>query len=133
MKTTHWSLTGTALVLALAPWSAISVLADEAEDKAVKAIQKMGGRIDRDMKAKGKPIVSVVLDGPKVTDAGLKHLAGLKQLRALTLGGTKVTDKGLKHLAGLKQLRELILSGTKVTGKGKADLKKALPKLKIID
>jgi len=61
MKTTHRSLTGTALLLALAPWSALSVRADEAEDRAVKAIQEMGGSITRDEKAKDKPIVSVNL------------------------------------------------------------------------
>jgi hypothetical protein len=44
---------------------------------------------------------------------------------------TKVTDKGLKHLAGLKQLQWVGLEDTKVTGKGKADLKEALPKLQI--
>ena len=109
MKTTHRSLTGAALLLALAPWTAVCIRADEAEDKAVKAIQELGGRITRDKTAKGKPIVGV------------------------DLGYTKVTNAGLKHLSGLKNLRGLALIGTKVTGKGKADLKKALPKLKIID
>ncbi len=51
----------------------------------------------------------------------------------LYLVGTEVTDAGLKHLAELKQLRGLDLRETKVTAKGKADLKKALPKLKIIE
>jgi hypothetical protein len=133
MKTSHASLTGAALFLALTPLTAVSVQDDQAEDKAVKAIQRLGGRITRDEKAKGKPIVRVELDGPKVTDAGLKHLARLKQLRTLYLGGTKVTDAGLKELAGLKQLQKLGLSGTKVTDKGIADLKKALPKLVIFD
>jgi internalin A len=151
------SLTGAALLLALAPITTISVRADEAEDRAVKAIQKLGGRITRDMKAKGKPIVGVNLDRTEVTDAGLKHLAGLKRLQNLKLYGTKVTDAGLKELAGLKQLKHLSLyksevtdaglkhlarfkqlktfnlSKTKVTAKGIADLKKALPKLRIIE
>jgi hypothetical protein len=155
MKTTHWSRTGAALLLALAPWTAVCIRADEAEDKAVKAIKKLGGRITRDEKAKGKPIVRVFLVGPKVTDAGLKHLAGLmwltvldltdtkvtdaglkhlaglKQLRELDLQDTKVTDAGLKHLAGLKKLKTLDLFGTQVTSKGKADLEEALPLLTI--
>jgi hypothetical protein len=80
MKYTHWSLTGTALLLALAPWMTATARADEAEDKAVKAIEELSGRITRDEKAKGKPIFSVTLIGPNVTDAGLKHLAALKQL-----------------------------------------------------
>ena len=39
----------------------------------------------------------------QVTDAGLKELAGLKQLQVLDLAHTRVTDAGLKELAGLKQ------------------------------
>jgi hypothetical protein len=132
MKTTHWSRTGAALLLAFAPWMAVSIRADEAEDKAVKFIKKLDGRILRDEKAKDNPIVGVGLGRTKVTDAGLKHLAGLKQLQLLVLTNTNVTDAGLKHLAGLKQLRFLNLSGTKVTDKGKTDLNKALPKLVIL-
>ena len=132
MKTTHRSLTGAALVLALTPWMTVSVRADEAEDKAVKAIEKMGGIIIRNEKVKGKPIIHVKLSGEDVTDALLKHLAGLKQLQTLYLRETQVTDAGLQHLAGLKQLQELYLDETKVTGKGIADLEKALPKLAIL-
>jgi hypothetical protein len=40
-------MTGAVLVLALAPWMTVSVRADEAEDKAVKAIKKLGGYITR--------------------------------------------------------------------------------------
>jgi hypothetical protein len=128
MKTTRWSLTGAALLLAL---TTVPVRADEAEDKAVKAIEKLGGIITRDEKVKGKPIVSVGITRDDVTDALLKHLAGLKQLQTLDLSLTKVTDAGLKHLAGLKQLRLLDLDHTRVTDKGEADLKKALPDLVI--
>ena len=155
MMTTHWNLTGAALLLAFVPWSAVSVRADEAEDKAVKAIEKLNGKITRDQKAKDKPVIGVYLSGPDVTDAGLKHLAGLKRLQHLKLYGTGVTDAGLKHLAGLKRLQHLSLyksevtdaglkhlarfkqlktfnlSKTKVTAKGKAELKKALPNLVI--
>jgi hypothetical protein len=38
----------------------------------------------------------------------------------------------LKELAGLKQLQTLYLNDTKVTNRGVADLKKALPKVRII-
>jgi hypothetical protein len=102
----------------LAPWTAGCNRADEAEDKAVKAIQELGGRCGRDKKAKGKPIVNVNLTDTNLTDAGLKELAGLKQLQSLRLINTVVTDAGLKHLAGLKQLRELNLTFTEVTDAG---------------
>jgi len=40
--------------------------------------------------------------GVKVSDTGLKALAGLKELRELDLSETQVTDKGLGHLEGLQ-------------------------------
>ena len=45
MNTTHWSLTGAALLLAFAPLAAVPVRDDQAEDSAVKVIQKMGAFI----------------------------------------------------------------------------------------
>ena len=56
--------------------------------------------------------------GTKVSDAGLKHLKGLTQLRRLDLDRTKVSDAGLEHLKGLTQLRRLDLGDTKVTDAG---------------
>src|SRR5262249_49985399 len=47
----------------------------------------------------------MIFGAPKVTDAGVKELAALKGLQAVSLGGTQVTNGGLKHLAGLKDLR----------------------------
>jgi hypothetical protein len=71
------------------------------------------------------------LSGWRITDAGLKELAGLKHVHTLNLNNTLVTDAGLKHLIGLKQLRSLSLAGTKVTDRGVAELRKALPDLKV--
>ena len=45
----------------------------------------------------------------KESDAGLKDLAGLKNLTVLNLALTRVTDTGLKELAGLQQLETLAL------------------------
>ena len=72
--------------------------ADEAEDKAVAFVKKLGGSVDRDEKAPGKPVVEVFLSNTKVTDAGLKELAALKSLTQLDLGNTPVTDAGIKEL-----------------------------------
>jgi hypothetical protein len=58
------------------------------------------------------------LGGPWAKDAGLKELAGLKNLTCLGLSGTPVTDAGLKHLAGMTGLTQVDLSGSKVTDKG---------------
>ena len=67
------------------------------------------------------------LSNTQVTDASLKELAGLKQLRTLNLSNTQVTDAGLKELAGLKQLQTLYLYRAQVTDAGVRKLKKALP------
>ena len=63
------------------------------------------------------------LDGTQVSDAGLEHLKGLTQLRDLGLDGTRVSDAGLKHLRGLTQLQELYLCDTKVSDAGLEHLK----------
>jgi hypothetical protein len=91
MKTTLWSLTGAALLLAL---MTASVRADEAEDNAVEAIEDLGGRITRDMKAQDKPIVRVYLAHSKVTDGGLKHPTGFEQLRATPFSLNSFPDAG---------------------------------------
>jgi len=68
-----------------------------------------------------------------VTDAGLAHLSGLTRLKALALSGTRVTDTGLRQLRGLPELKELYIAspGAHVTDAGLADLKEALPELRI--
>ena len=43
-------------------------------------------------------VVYVTLDGPDVTDVGLKRLKGLIKLRRLDLHNTKVTDEGVREL-----------------------------------
>src|SRR5260370_5763137 len=64
----------------------------------------------------------LILTGSKVTDAGLKELAGLKSLQSLAIGGTHVTDAGLKELAGLESLQTLDLGDTPVTDAGLKEL-----------
>ena len=93
-----------------------------AEENAVEFVEKMGGRIERDDRADGKPVAKVVLEDSKVTDAGLRELAGFKQLQSLNLNGTEVTDRGMMELVGFKQLQSLTLWGTGVTDDGVNDL-----------
>jgi hypothetical protein len=52
-------------------------------------------------------------------------------LQEISLEGTKVTDRGLQHLSGLKQLERLKLNNTKVTEAGKVALQRELPTLEI--
>jgi hypothetical protein len=49
---------------------------------------------------------------------GLRHLAGLENLRELNLTLTPVADAALEHLAGLTELRNLGLASTQCTGTG---------------
>jgi hypothetical protein len=60
----------------------------------------------------------LILGSTQVTDAGLEHLDGLNRLQVLYLMNTQVTDAGLKHLNGLSQLQEFVLSNTRVTDAG---------------
>jgi hypothetical protein len=47
------------------------------------------------------------------------------------LSETQVSDAGIKHLAGLNKLDSLDLRGTRATAAGVAELQKALPKCKV--
>jgi hypothetical protein len=104
---------------------------DEAEDKAFAFVLKLGGQAIRNFNLPGRPVVRVVLFQTKVSDVGLKELAGLKNLKALYLSTTQVSDAGLKELAALKNLQVLYLSNTKETAAGVQELLKSLPKCQI--
>ncbi len=52
--------------------------------------------------------LSVSLSGPLITDDSLKHLRALAGLAELTLYDSRVTDAGLAHLAGLKNLKKVV-------------------------
>ncbi|HTU18872.1 MAG TPA: hypothetical protein VMG10_12505 [Gemmataceae bacterium] len=107
--------------------------ADEAS--AVKTIKELGGSFTRDAKQPGKPIVSVLLRGPQVTDTALRDLKQLKRLRSLNLGAAKVTDTGLKDLKHLTSLQTLTLTETRITDAGLKELKglQSLQTLKLWD
>ncbi|HLY11900.1 MAG TPA: hypothetical protein VKW04_21545 [Planctomycetota bacterium] len=114
-----------------------------------------GSKIDdaalESLKGVSEQLVWLNLANTSVTDAGVKVLAGFKNLRRLhlektgvgdeglgsvkglveltylNLYATKVTDKGLANLAGLKKLKNVYLWQTPVTDGGAAELAKALP------
>jgi hypothetical protein len=100
-------------ILIVAP--AINVLGSETE--ALKFVQELGGKVQRDDKA-GKSVIRVDLAGTAVADRGLKQLATLQHLKELILDNTAVTDVGLKDVAKIKQLQTLSLNGCRVTDEG---------------
>ena len=71
------------------------------------------------------------LGGARVTDAGLKELAALEQLRLLDLRGGRMTDAGLKELSGFQRLQALDLTGTRVTDEGLEEIAR-LPRLQAL-
>jgi Leucine-rich repeat (LRR) protein len=95
---------------------------------AIDGVKRLGGTIERDDKADGKPVIGVNLARAQAADAGLKKLAVFKQLRVLNLGHTPITNAGLKDLVGLPNLQKLYLDGTQVTDAGLKTLA-ALPQL----
>ena len=85
-------------------------------------------------KADLEKVTRLDLSFTKITDASLNELAKLNNLAELGLAGTQITDTGFKKkkLTKLKKLSWLGLKDTKVTKADVAELKKALPKCKII-
>ncbi len=59
-----------------------------------------------------------IYDCPRITDAGLAHLAGSSQLERLVLKGGTYTSAGLAHLSGLSNLAHLELSGSPIADVG---------------
>ena len=82
------SATGGLLAIALA---LLTTTPGEADTKAEKAIQALGGKVVRLLAAPGRPIISVEFIGSNLTDAGLKDFQVFKSLQILNLFGTKVT------------------------------------------
>ncbi len=76
-------------------------------------------------------IASLDIARSKVTDAGLKAVAAMKNLKELHLEGTAISDVGIDHLRGLAELEYLNLYNTKVTDAGAAKLA-GLSKLKAL-
>lgn len=70
-------------------------------------------------------IVDVELARTKVTDAGMKTLAGFSNLRSVDLTRTAITSDGAVSLSGLKLLESVNLTGTAVDDSGVAKLKAA--------
>lgn len=116
----RWMLCGVVSWILLA--SPTPARADDAEEKAVAVLTKLGGGFLRDGSKPGNHVTSVSFAGPKLSGADLRALAPLQHLTVLTLVGTSVSDEDLKELAAFPNLTELNLNGAKITGEGFAAL-----------
>lgn len=112
-------------------------------DAGLAHLQGMAGRAS---------LLSLGLQGTRISDDGLKSLQTFKGLSSLALSWTCVSRKGLEHLKGLTELRFLRLpvralrhlnkemtrlfylglSGTKLSDQGMLELRR-LPCLEILD
>lgn len=97
--------------------------------ESVSVAKDIGDEQIAHLKPLAPQLAWLYLNKTKVTDAGMEHLAGLKQLRRLHLANTAITSAGVKHLEGLENLETLNIYGTKVTDDVLDSLTK-LPKLK---
>jgi hypothetical protein len=115
-------------------WCGAGLRADDAQRQALAALRELDPIIKVDETEPGKPVASIQFrpNAGTVTDDDLVHLKPFPGLRCVELPNkSKVTDAGLKHLAGLDQLDELNLNGTKVSAaavvsfvKGRARLRR---------
>jgi hypothetical protein len=128
---------------------------DVEQDRAVAAIERLGGKVERDRTSPGDSVVrvdlrmtgatdtdlavfkhlkglrSLYLSSNSITDAGLTHLEGLTGLRRLDIDFNPISDAGLAHLEGLINLRRLDIHVTKVTTAGVERLQRKLPRVVI--
>ncbi|HTU88810.1 MAG TPA: MJ0042-type zinc finger domain-containing protein [Gemmataceae bacterium] len=79
-------------------------------------------------------LLFLAVPGNKITDDGLLNLKDMADLQSLDVSDNKeITDKAVLHLKKLTKLEEIKVDGTSMTEKGIAELKKALPKVTVIN
>jgi len=78
-----------------------------------------------------KNLTRLHLEETRISDAGLANLGDLTSLTYLNLHSTAVSDRGLERLYGLRNLQRIYLWGTNTTEAGRAKLKAALPQVAI--
>ena len=71
------------------------------KDVAEEQLEKLNGKVKRDAKQPGNPVVEVRLFSDKVTDDDLKELASFKKLRRLEFSAEGVTGTGFGVIADL--------------------------------
>ena len=108
--------------------SHVPVWADEAEDRAIIFVEKSFGFVIRDEEARGKPVVTVLLDRPAQKEVELKELAPFVKLTNLDLTDVEVTEAGVVELAQFKNLTRLTLSGRHVTDAALSKFRQEMPR-----
>jgi hypothetical protein len=61
---------------------------------------------------------SLMVQGPKMTDAGFAHLKGLRDMRKLDLICREIGDAGLANVRGMRRMQDLTIQGGRITDAG---------------
>lgn len=77
-------------------------------------------------------LTKLKLNNNPITDNGLSKLKDLKHLEMLNLYGTDISDESIQTFKQMPALRSLYLWQSKMTAEGIENLRKALPRVKII-
>lgn len=97
-------------------------------ESTIAEVSRLGGKVELNETAPGKPIVKIDLHGTKITDADLGFLSrggkALKELRYLDLRLTQIGDAGAAHLKNLTSLQTLNLFRTQVGDQGLAQIER---------
>ncbi len=80
----------------------------------------------------GLPLKKLHLERTEIGDAGLEHLESLKELEYLNLYQTKVSDAGIERLAKIKSLKKLYVWKSAITEEGIEKLSKLLPDAQVV-
>jgi hypothetical protein len=111
-----------------------------ADDEAIGAIQRLGGKVERDDQGNVMrvsyagddrgidPIMQLpfvrelLLPHSYVTDRGLRKLKEYSYVELLVLSHTSTSDQGAGYLGRMRDLRGLFLEGTRITDRGMQDI-----------
>jgi hypothetical protein len=112
---------------------------DRGPDETPKAVwdesdvQDHGGSVEYDpLSPNDAVVIGISFRNVLIGDAELAHMKDFPRLTRLDLSGTRVSDTGLKHLAWCKQLQNLVLTGTRVSDAGVQELRRNLPRLRVV-
>lgn len=97
--------------------------------RTVASIKKLGGKVE--LNPESTDVIAVDLSGSGVTDVALMQLKPLAAMKSLDLSNTRIGNAGLLHLASLRNLETVNVFACPVTEAGIAALKKKTPTLNI--
>lgn len=132
-----------AVILGLMTSFAVAEEENLDESKAMEKIKLLGGKISRDDKLPGRPVVEVSfkqnkkfsyrylrllkpfselttlnVSGTQITDAGMLEIGKFTSLTSLYISKAEISDVGVKELRHLNNLTTLNIVGNKITDEG---------------